>query len=51
MHGYRQDWKLNVNLNKTNAVVFSNKLRKNGTSSFTFKKKGWKLFHNSRTLE
>ena len=39
LHDYCQDWKLNVNLKKTKAVVFSNKLRKNNKLSFTFNNK------------
>ena len=38
-HDYCQEWKLNVNLKKTQAMVFSNKLRKNNKLSFTFNNK------------
>ena len=38
-HDYCQDWELNVNLKKTKAMVFSNKLRKNNKLSFTFNNK------------
>ena len=39
LHDYCQDWKLNVNLKKTKAMVFSNKLRKHNKLSFTFNNK------------
>ena len=39
LHDYCQDWKLNVNLKKTKAMIFSNKLRKNNKLSFTFNNK------------